>query len=97
MPSQGADTPGHGELCALYVDPDHWGEGLGVALVAAARAHLAEAGFRHAVLWVLAGNVRADRFYRKDGWLPDGVQKTDEIWGITVEDFRYRRELQPAE
>ena len=32
--------PDYGELCALYVDPDHWGRGIGVALVSAARARL---------------------------------------------------------
>src|SRR5215831_572472 len=34
------DTPGCGELCALYVDPAYWGHGIGVALLAAARSHL---------------------------------------------------------
>ena len=96
MPSREADLPAHGELCALYVHPDRWSRGIGVALVSAARAHLVETGFRQAVLWILAGNVRAERFYRNDGWLPDGVRKTDEMWGVTVEEFRYQRELQAA-
>jgi GNAT superfamily N-acetyltransferase len=37
-PSREADLPDHGELCALYVDPDQWGRGIGMALVSAARA-----------------------------------------------------------
>ncbi len=49
-PSRDPSTADHGELCALYVDPAQWGSGIGVALVTAARAHLAEAGFRNAVV-----------------------------------------------
>lgn len=80
-----------GELCALYVDPACWGEGVGRALIAAARSHLADAGFGTAVLWVLAGNTRADTFYRRDGWRPDGVSRTLSVWGVTVDEVRYVR------
>ena len=71
-PAREPDMPGCGELCALYVDPDQWSRGIGVALVAAARSRLFDLGFRHAVLWVLVGNVRGERFYRIDRWAPDG-------------------------
>jgi GNAT superfamily N-acetyltransferase len=87
------DTPGHGELAAIHVDPDWWGRGVGVALLASSRAFLLDAGFRHAILWALIGNVRADRFYLKDGWAPDGARRTDTVWGVKVNDQRYRRAL----
>ena len=87
------DAPGHGELAAIHVDPDCWGRGVGVALLAASRAFLLDAGFKRAVLWVLVGNVRAERFYAKDGWAPDGSVRTDTVWGIQVQDQRYRRSL----
>ena len=93
MPSRDADAPGHGEVCALYVDPEYWDKKIGAALVSAARAHLVEQGFQRAILWMLVGNVRADRFYRKDDWMPDGTRRTDNIWGITIEEIRYRRAL----
>ena len=92
-PSREPDLPGHGELCALYVDPEQWGRGIGIALVSAARANLFGLGFRNAVLWVLAGNVRAERFYRIDQWAPDGLRRTDSVWGITVDELRYQRGL----
>jgi GNAT superfamily N-acetyltransferase len=92
-PSHEPDMPDHGELCALYVDPERWGRGIGVALVSAARARLFELGFRNAFLWVLAGNARAERFYRIDRWAPDGVRRTDSVWGVTVNEVRYRRGL----
>jgi GNAT superfamily N-acetyltransferase len=92
-PSRDQDLGGHGELCALYVDPRQWGRGMGAALVSAARAWLVELGFRKAFLWGLAGNVRADRFYQRDGWATDGVRRTDSVWAVTVNEVRYQRGL----
>jgi GNAT superfamily N-acetyltransferase len=93
MPARTEDLGGYGELAALYVDPEHWGRGIGLALVQAARTNLVEAGFRKAMLWVLAGNVRADRFYQTDKWLPDGTRRTESVWGISVDELRYSRDL----
>ena len=92
-PAREPDMPGCGELCALYIDPDQWSRGIGVALVAAARSRLFDLGFRHAVLWVLVGNVRAERFYRIDRWAPDGRRRTESVWGVTVDEIRYQRTL----
>ncbi len=92
-PSRDSDLPDHGELCALYVHPERWGRGIGMALVSAARASLFELGFRNAFLWVLAGNVRAERFYRIDQWAPDGQRRTDSVWGISVNEIRHQRDL----
>jgi GNAT superfamily N-acetyltransferase len=95
-PAGDRDVPDHGELCALYVDPAQWGRGVGAALIAAARARLLELGFGKAVLWVLAGNVRAERFYRLDQWMRDGRRRTATVWGVTVGEFRYTRTLNGA-
>jgi GNAT superfamily N-acetyltransferase len=95
-PSSDLSLPNCGELVALYVYPAQWGRGIGVTLVSAARAHLFERGFRNAVLWVLAGNARAERFYRIDGWASDGQIKTDTMWGVTVNEVRYQRGLEPS-
>jgi GNAT superfamily N-acetyltransferase len=92
-PARDADAAECGELFALYVDPERWGRGYGLALVAAARRRLAAQGHRAAVLWMLEGNARADRFYRTHAWLPDGTRRTDTVWGITVNEVRYRRAL----
>ena len=92
-PSHDPAMVGHGELCALYVDPDHRGRRIGMALASAARDRLAELGFGNAYLWVLRGNARADRFYRIDQWAPDGLERTDSVWGVTVNEIRYRRKL----
>ncbi len=95
-----ADAEDAGELYAIYVDPPWWGRGVGRALVGEARRLLAERGHAEAVLWVLAGNSRAERFYRNDGWHSDGAARCEEIgsgWhpegALSVEELRYRRWL----
>jgi GNAT superfamily N-acetyltransferase len=93
-PSRDPDRTDYGELFALYVDPEQWGRGIGIALVSAARARLFSLGFRDAVLWVLAGNLRAERFYQIDRWAADGLTRTDSVWGVTVDEIRYQRRLE---
>jgi GNAT superfamily N-acetyltransferase len=93
MASRDRDLMGYGELCALYVDPEHWGRGVGVALIETARERMLKRGFRDALLWVLVGNTRAERFYRMDGWKTDGARRTATVWNVTVEEVRYRRSL----
>ncbi|WP_233841817.1 GNAT family N-acetyltransferase [Dyella sp. 2HG41-7] len=92
-PAHDSDTTDDGELCALYVDPDRWGQGIGIALISAARNRLIELDYHYARLWLLVGNARAARFYRADGWAPDGIVRTETIWGVSVDELRYRRSL----
>jgi GNAT superfamily N-acetyltransferase len=92
-PARDADAEGCGELYALYVDPDYWSRGIGADLMKAARARLAELGFKQAILWVMKGNARAERFYTIDGWRPDGHERSEVMWGATVNELRYRRQL----
>ena len=87
------DGPRNGEVHALYVDPNAWGLGIGRRLILEARTHLSLLGFKAAVLCVLLGNHRAERFYCVDGWLPDGRRRTDGVWGIVVEETSYRRSV----
>lgn len=90
-PARDEDARGQGELCALYVEPERWGRGIGRALVVAAREALCRQGFTRAVLWVLAGNARAERFYQADGWTADGLRRGQSVWNVTVDSVRYRR------
>ncbi len=81
-----------GELRAFYLDPDHWGVGLGRLLHDSAMAVLREAGHREATLWVLDTNERAQRFYAAAGWVLDGATKSDTIPGedVMLSEVRYR-------
>jgi GNAT superfamily N-acetyltransferase len=92
-PARDPDASGQGELCALYVEPDSWGRGVGRSLAAAARAALAGLGFGSAVLWVVADNARARRFYAADGWSPDELHRAQQVWSVTVDTVRYSRQL----
>jgi GNAT superfamily N-acetyltransferase len=76
VPTDRAD-PTLGDLYALYLDPDHWGRGIGAPLHAAALDRLVTHGFTHAGLWVLDGNERAQRFYRRHGWTDTGRTQVD--------------------
>lgn len=92
--SRDADADGAaGELQSIYVDPSDWGTGAGRALITAAVDVLHEREFTHATLWVLAGNERAESFYRRAGWHDTGDLRHDVLAGTSVTERRYRREL----
>ncbi len=86
------DEEATGELYAIYVEPDHWGTGAGRLLLEHAEAALREDGYGAALLWVLEGNERAERFYRAAGWVEDG-RKLDLLMGAEVAERRYRKAL----
>lgn len=87
------DTSGCGQLSALYVDPDRWRRSVGSRLLVHAHAQLSAAGCRQAVLWVLAGNDRAERFYQHHGWVADGNRRRDLVWNIAIDELRFRTRL----
>lgn len=82
-----------GQLWVLYVDPDAWGQGIGGLLIRDARLRLSGRGFTKAQLWVELGNERAQRFYRADGWTPDGRRQEEEFRGVRVTELCYRTTL----
>lgn len=76
VPTDRADST-LGDLYALYLDPDHWGQGIGTPLHDAALDRLVAHSFTHAGLWVLNGNLRALRFYHRHGWTDTGRTQID--------------------
>ena len=81
-----------GELYAIYVLPTSWSTGAGRALIERTEESMRSAGFGEAILWVLEGNERAERFYRAAGWEQDG-RKVDQFQGAAVSELRYRKRL----
>jgi GNAT superfamily N-acetyltransferase len=60
------------EVEQVYVAGDHRGSGVAALLLAEAERLVAAAGHRRAWLAVVAGNVRARRFYERRGWADEG-------------------------
>lgn len=91
--SRDDDIAASGEVWAVYVDPGHWGAGVGRALMDAAGHRLAQAGYERAFLWTLSANERARRFYERVGWQPDGRQRTILIGGRPADEVSYSTAL----
>ena len=88
-PSLEADVgPDVAELVAMYVDPDHWRQGVGNALMRAALERLAGLPYQEAVLWTFKENDRAIAFYERFGWRPDGSEKLHARTGEPAVRFR---------
>jgi GNAT superfamily N-acetyltransferase len=90
--SREPDGEQEAELYAIYLHPSCWGRGIGRALLHRAEEWMRARGFRRAVLYVLEGNERGERFYRAAGWKPDG-SKVDVFQGAAVTELRYRKRL----
>jgi GNAT superfamily N-acetyltransferase len=86
-----SDLSNFGELMAIYVDPAYVRTGVGRLLMTAARERLRRIGVTQAALWVLDGNVRARRFYERDGWSCDGTHRMSSYGDAPVKEVRYQR------
>jgi GNAT superfamily N-acetyltransferase len=75
-PAEDADARWPAQLYVLYVLAADHGTGAGSGLLAAV------IGDDHAGLWVADPNPRAQAFYRKHGFRPDGARKHDRDLGI---------------
>jgi GNAT superfamily N-acetyltransferase len=86
--------PSVGELYAVYVLAEVAGDGAGRALHDECLGWLANRHFPLARLWVLTTNVRAQAFYRRQGWSPDGQTKVHTMReGHTIHETRYSRSV----
>ena len=71
-----------GEVVALYALPEAWGLGVGHALMNFASGEFRRLGYRKAVVWVMEGNARAERFYERQGYVLDGARRPLGMAGI---------------
>jgi RimJ/RimL family protein N-acetyltransferase len=96
-PSQDAgDPPLTAQLTAIYLLKDAAGAGIGRELLHHAMEDLRRRGFRTGVLWVLAANARARRFYEIAGWQPDDTTRIVRRDETELEDVRYVRDLESS-
>ena len=82
---------GWGEIHTMYTHPDYWRKGYGTAVFKRAEEWLYERGFDEVYLYVLEGNERAERFYKAQGFFPNGGTLCCEIGGVIVTDNRYTK------
>jgi len=84
------DEEGIGQV-SLYVDPDHWGEGFGTALLEQAESYLRELGASAVEDAVLADNEVGTAFYEPR--FEQVGETTVELGGEQLPAVVYRREL----
>lgn len=84
-----------GEIWALYVKPDHWRKGVGIALWDGARDGLKEEGCTNVTLWTLMRNDPALAFFEQAaGFKRDMTTlKTELIGSSRLEEIRLKRTL----
>ncbi len=83
-----------GEIWSIYVKPEHWGKGVGVALCDAARDGLEEEGCTHVTIWVPLRNERALRFMELAGFKREmKTAKTSLLGNVKIEEIRLRRAI----
>ena len=66
-PNRARNLVQNGEVYEIYVKPEYQGIGLGTRLFLAARRELSRFGFDTVVVWALADNENACRFYHNAG------------------------------
>lgn len=90
----GAQAGSLGEVHALHVHPSAQGNQLGARLLTEACDVLQDLGFGRARLWVLEGNERAQRFYRRQEWrLVEDLRKTALVDDTPVTELAYEKDL----
>jgi ribosomal protein S18 acetylase RimI-like enzyme len=83
-----------GEIWAIYVKPEHWDKGVGVALWDAAREGLEEEGCTTVTVWVPLRNDRAIRFHELAGFKREmKTARTTSVGGIKIEEVRLKRNV----
>ncbi len=83
-----------GELWALYVDPDHIGKGVGLALWDAAREGLQDEDCTDVTVWVPLASTKALTFFDAAGFKREmNTARTVPLGGVRVEEIRFKRAL----
>ena len=85
------DDSKEAELVAIYVYSEHWGQGVGRALLETALAETTRLGYDEIVLWTFERNDRALRLYHAAGFAPDGA--TRPFVPVGTDTVRLRRTL----
>jgi ribosomal protein S18 acetylase RimI-like enzyme len=89
-PSRDEDAElGDLEIYAIYLHPRAWGTGVARDLMLTVLDGLPPG--TDVSLWILEGNDRAQHFYRRHGFQPDGTERIDDIGGRPLKQLRFRK------
>jgi ribosomal protein S18 acetylase RimI-like enzyme len=89
-PSRDEDAePGDREIYAIYLHPRAWGTGVARDLMRTVLGSLSPG--TAVTLWILEENERAQHFYRRHGFQPDGTERIDDIGGRPLKQLRFRK------
>ena len=80
------------ELWRIYLLPKYWGKDCGEELFNWGINEIKTRGFKKVILWVLEENLRARRFYEKNGFFHNG-QRMEEEMGKKISELLYIRNL----
>jgi GNAT superfamily N-acetyltransferase len=72
----------------LFVREPHWGSGIAVTLHSAAVAEATARGFSSFRLYTPAAQMRARRFYEREGWSIAGAPFLEETIGMELVEYR---------
>jgi len=87
--SRDKSLPNWGEIISLYLLPEYFGKGYGNKLLNSALLDFKELGYESIYLWVLKDNLRARRFYEKNGLRYNNDEFVLDIMGEKLIDVRY--------
>lgn len=87
------DASAVGQLYQIHVRPGHWGQGIGSLLHGAFVERLRDTSSGAGVLEAWERNARAQAFYARHGWRPDGHRRPGPAGGDYL---RLRLEPAPA-
>ncbi|MDD6037351.1 MAG: GNAT family N-acetyltransferase [bacterium] len=79
----------YGEIIAIYFLPEYIGKGYGKMLFSRCVEELKQMGFSKIMLWVLEDNMRARRFYEKNGFHCADEYLDDCIGGKNLREVMY--------
>ena len=82
------DDPALAHLAQLFLRADHWGTGLASELLRRATAEAGRRGFTAMRLFSAAGQVRARRFYEREGWSAVAPPEPDADIGLDIVEYR---------
>ncbi|MBE6764609.1 MAG: GNAT family N-acetyltransferase [Ruminococcaceae bacterium] len=79
----------YGEIVSIYFLPDYMGKGYGSHLLKRCVEELKSLGYNRLLLWVLEDNIRARRFYEKNGFVCSDEYLNDTIAGKELREVMY--------